>query len=150
MLVTANSSWLCNKTTICRSRAHQPCVRHLCENLLRTGQKMPKVMRQTWEVTPEGTRREQGDKGTRRENKGMKVKQGQRSWRCSMTEQACLKRDCDPWRAHAGAEKTSKKDAAAEEKGDKQGEAERNHYVLTSVPRATHCFTKGTECNLGR
>lgn len=48
------------------------------------------------------------------------------------------------------AEEMSKKEEAVEEKGEKQGEAETNHYVLASVPCATYRLTEGTECNLGR
>lgn len=88
-------------------------------------------------------------RGDKERNKGMKGQQGQRSWRGSMTEQAHPQRDCGPRRLHAGAEDTSKKEAAAEEKGEKEGEAERNRYVLTPIPCATHHVTEGTECNLG-
>lgn len=44
----------------------------------------------------------------------------------------------------------SKKEAEAEEKGEKQGEAERSHHVLTPNPCATHGLTEDTECNLWR
>lgn len=80
-------------------RAKAERVRCLCENILRKGQKMPKGRRQTWEETPEGTRREGGDKGR---NRGMRG--GQRNWRCSMTKQAHPQSDSGPQRDHAGAE----------------------------------------------
>lgn len=44
----------------------------------------------------------------------------------------------------------SMRESAVEEKGKEQGEAERNHYILTSTHCATHHPTKRTEYNLWR
>lgn len=77
----------------------------------------------------------------------MRKQQGQR---CSVIEQPQLQRDCGPQSDHSGVEETSKKEAAVEEKGEKQGAAERNHDVLTPNPYTTHSLTKGTEYNLWR
>lgn len=75
VLVTADSSWLCKGPTTCESGTHRPRVRHLCENILRKGQKIPKEKRQTWEGTQKqlggnqgtsGQGWEQGDEGTTR------------------------------------------------------------------------------------
>lgn len=71
--------------------------------------------------------------------------------RCSVIEQPKQQqRDCGPKNDHSGVEEISKKEAAVEEKGEKQGAAERNHDVLTPNPYTTHCLTKGTEYNLWR
>jgi len=67
-----------------------------------------------------------------------------------MTEQAHPQRDHGLQRAQAGAEEMGKKEAAVEEKGEKQREAGRNRYALTPVPCATHRLAERTECNLGR
>lgn len=75
VLVTAGSRQLCKGPTTCESGAHLPCVRHLCENILRKEQKIPKVKRQTWEQMQKqlggnkgisGQGWEQGDEGTTR------------------------------------------------------------------------------------
>lgn len=80
----------------------------------------------------------------------MREQQSQRTWRCSITEQPQHQRDCGPQNDHRGVEEISKKEAAVEEKGEKQGAAEGNHNVLTPDPCGTHCLTKGTEYNLWR
>lgn len=65
-----------------------------------------------------------------------------------MPEHVHRQKDCGLWITHNGKEEMSSAEGAVGEKSEKEGMAERNHYVLTLTSCITHHFTERTECNL--